>query len=355
MADLRVKTSSGSNEWSVSKLRRWKNLFNSKTIFVNKGKKNVHSLQILASLAILGHSTTREMAKFVIMQSKDYPYHKPRDRDSRGIENMFLRLIDGRQSKRTGKKKYLEKYPGLESNHYVRKVGKTKRKSNLYTLTLNGFLFALGFEFTEDDFKKMLDNAAKHHIFFAYVKKISDATSISFVKKIFLDPIKEIIIKNRISLDENIPFYFSNIAESIGRTLDAVKGSDFDSIDDDEDLERMQYISKIRKWTFYDDRATSDWYYAMMDVFYSNKKDYKFFAKYSYDAMEKNMLYKIMEKIHLVFFADGGSYIPRRTQRIPQSRRWKEIKMYNPEYKNPRDYDKKHKIMIRYDADRIPS
>jgi hypothetical protein len=349
-----VKTPGRSDEWSNSKLRRWENAFDSKTIFVNKGKKNIHSIQILASLALLGPSTTREISKFVITQSENYPHQKIRDIDSRIVEQMFLRLIDGRQSKKTGKRKSLEKYPGLESNYYVRKVGKREeRDSNLYTLTLSGFFFALGFDFNEENFKKFLNNAANHHIFFGYVKKISETTSIPFVKKIFLDPVREIIEKNRITLDENISFYFSNIAESIGRKLDVVKGSDFEPIDDDEDVERLHRIKEIEKWTYYDDRATSDWYDAMIDIFYPNENEREFFVEYAHDGIEKNMLYKIMQKIHLVYFGYGGNSIPRRTQNIPVSSKWKEKVRWHPKYKNPRDYDKKHKIMIRYDADYI--
>ena len=67
------------------------------------------------------------------------------------------------------------------------------------------------------------------------------------------------------------------------------------------------------------------------------------------------MLYKIMQKIHLVYFGYGGNFIPRKTQNIPHSNKWKEIAKYYPEYKSPRDYDKKRKIMIRYDADHIPA
>jgi len=344
-------------EWDISKAKNWENSFPSKTIFINKGKKTKHSLQIIASLALLGPNTTRELAKFTIKQSKNYPYSKPRNQDSRVLEQTFSRLIKGQQKRKTGKKKSSEKYPSLESNMYVRKIGEKinekGKKVNLYSLTFTGFLFSLGFNFKNDDFKKLLHNASRHHLFFAYVQKIADCTSIHFIKKIFLNPISEIIEEDKIRLDEEISFYFSYMAESIGRSLGKSLYV-FDSIDDDEDMEKLQFVKHIQKLTFYDDRPTSDWPHAMVDIFYPNNDDLDFFLEHAHLAMEENLLYKIMQKVHLVYFGYGGNYIPRRTQKIPSSKRWKRFQKYYPEYKNPRERDKKEKIMIRYDADYIP-
>lgn len=269
-----------------------------------------------------------------------------------------MRLIEGRQKKKTGRKKSLEKYPGLESNNYVRKVGIRKnekgKKVNLYSLTFTGFLFSLGFDFQNKDFERFLLNASKHHLFFAYIQRISNSSSISFVKRIFLNPIFEMIRDGKIRLDGDISFYFSNIAEGIGRSLDKSLYV-FESVDDEEDEENLQFVRQIEKFTFYDDRPTHDWSYAMIDIFYSNDEDREFFEAYAHKGMEKNLLYKVMQKVHLVYFGYGGNFIPRRTQKIPSSKRWKKKQKLNPQYKSPRDYDSKRKIMIRYDADHIPA
>jgi hypothetical protein len=331
----------------------WKNSFNSKVIFVNKGKKNKHSLQILAALALNGPSTTREIAKFVIKQSNDYPYWNPRNQHSRVLEQMFLRLIEGRQRKTTGKKKSLEMYPSLESNHYVRKVRKEKKSdSNQYMLTLKGFLFALGFNFEGKDMEDFLHNARRNHLFFAYIENIAKESSYNFAKKIFLDSLYEIIKNEIVSIDKDISFYFSIFAEGIGQQLNKQVEEMLKSIGKDR-VQKIQNSTVIENWTYYDDRPTSDWHDSMLDIFYPDNVDSDFFEDHAQMGMEINLLYKIMQKVHLVFFGYGGRNIPRRTQNIPYSSKWKEYQKFNPQYKNPRDYDKKRKISMRYDADQF--
>ena len=127
-----------------------------------------------------------------------------------------------------------------------------------------------------------------------------------------------------------------------------------EDFDDPERDKKEQYVREIKRWTFYDDRPTHDWPYAMKDIFFPNVDDREFFEEYAHESMEENLLYKVMQKIHLVYFGYGGNYIPRQTQKIPYSKGWKEYKKYHPEYKGPRDHDNKRKIKIRYDADFIP-
>lgn len=107
----------------------------------------------------------------------------------------------------------------------------------------------------------------------------------------------------------------------------------------------------IEKWTFYDDRPTHDWPNSMLDIFYPDMVDREFFEDHAQMDMEIKLLYKVMEKVHLMYFGYDGNPIPRITQKIPYSSRWKETARYNLEYKSPRDYDKKRGIMQRYDSD----
>lgn len=65
----------------LSILKVWTNSFPSKAIFVNRGKKSKHSLQLIVALALRGPNTTREIAKYVIEQSPKYQYQRPKDKD----------------------------------------------------------------------------------------------------------------------------------------------------------------------------------------------------------------------------------------------------------------------------------
>ena len=340
----------------ISNLKEWENSFPAKTIFVNRGKKTKHSLQILASLALLGSSTTRDIAKFIIESTPQYQYSKPRDRDSRKLEKMIREIITGRLRKKTGRKRSQEKYPGLESNHFVRTIETKKNEKNMYvnyySLDFLGFLFVIGFNFKGKELERFLINAGKYHLFFAYIQKIGENTSYSFVKKIFLKPIYKMISDELITVDTNIDFYLSNIIEGIGKALRQF-GEGLEYNDEDDNAEKIKFVKGIKKYTFYDERATSDWPYAMLDIFFPDEDIQEEFIEHAHWGMEINLLYRVMQRVHFVYFGHEGNNIPRQTQRIPTSKRWKDYKKYHQKYKSPRDYDNKRKIRIRYDADFI--
>ena len=335
----------------------WKNICKKENSVILQGKKSRHLIEIMAILALNGHSTTREMAKFVLEKLPNYEYRPPRNKESSILEKQYYRLLNGIEKKKTGGKKSNERYPWPLEKGYVSKTQIMKNEKNRhvqkYFLTLKGCFFALGFNFDKYETVKFLENAARNHLFFAYVLQIIKNTSYSFTKKIFLKPISDMIKDENIHLDKDISFYFSNIAEVIGRSL--IKfGSDLENFKDPEHDKKERYVKEIERWTFYDDRPTHDWPHVMTDIFYPDDDDYEFFEKYAHRGSELNLLYKVMQKIHLVYFGYEGNYIPRTTQRIPSSKSWKEYQKYHPEYKGPRDYDKKRKIKIRYDADFIP-
>lgn len=343
------------NEKMINNLKVWENHFPSKTIFVNKGKKSRHSLQLIAVLALNGPSTTRDMAKFVIKSSPKYTHSKLNNREISKVEQTFARLIEGRLEKITGRRKSRKFYPGLRKFDYVKIIEKGKNSKNndaiKYSLSFRGFLFALGFNFKGKDLEKFLCNVRKNHLFFAYVENIAKDTTYNFARKIFLDPIYEIIKNEIMQIDKDPVFYFSIFAENIGRSLNNLSKDIIQNYNKKKGRELEQNAEIIKKWTYYDDRPTHDWHHSMLDVFYPNVKDWEFFDNHASVGMEVNLLYKIMQKVHLVYFGTGGGFIPRTTQKIPYSTRWKEHQKYNSEYKNPRDHDKKRKIMIRYDAD----
>lgn len=349
--------------WSSKDIVTWENSFPPNIVFVNKGKHNDYVLRIIASLALIDPpNTTRDLAKFLLKKSKKYPYKPIRDKEARSVEKSVREHITGTKKIQSGKKKSEKTYPSLITNNFVRIIGKKINSKgnevNFYSLTFTGFLFSLGFDFNDEELGEFLKNAARHHIFFAYVQKILHNTSIPFIKRIFIQPIFEIIQKKKVLLDEGIAFYFSNIVESIGKSLnnlgDEVKIDGFNWYDE-FDEKYLPYVEEIIKCTYYEDRPTSDWYNAMVDIFYTDEESREFYLMYSPKGLEKNFLFKLMQKIHLVYFGYGGNNVPRKTQRVPISSIWKKDKKYNPELTTPREYDKKRKIMIRYDADHIPS
>lgn len=334
----------------------WSNSYNSKSVSILKGRGARHTVEIIAALSLLGPSTTREIAKFVLSNSPSYEYKPVHDKDASSLERRYYRRIYERSAKGPGKKKLPRKYPGLIKKGYVDKTKKNLNTKNRevpdYYLTLKGCFFALGFHFNDMELTSFLDNAAKNHLYFAYISKVMHETSLFFVKMIFVHPLQRLIERGRIVLDEDFTFYFSNIVESHGRELiDIIKeiiqteqrGGKFR-------LDKNRYfvqIQKLLKCTFYDKSPTSNWFDAMEEYFYPQDEDRDFFIDYSDKGIESNLLYRTMEAIHFGYFRGLESNVPQRTQKIPVSKSFKEHRRYYPEYKSPRDYDRKKRIIIR--------
>lgn len=314
----------------------WKTNFTQKTAPILIGKKRKHASDFVAALALLGSSTTREIARFVLSKSPDYKFDKVRSRDAMIREQIFYNLLHGRLRKDRSD----EKYPGLVTERYVVNVGtklNTKKKNvSLYTLTLKGCFFALGFGFEDTELILFIKNAAKNHIYFAYVNYILQKTSTSFVRSVFIGPIQRLIKKSRISLYDDIVFFFSNIVDETeyelhykmtgalefwGEYIAKKYPQEF------KELQTKKEIEVIIDNTFYSEKERGpDWIDRMINYFYPTNEEQEFYEKYSDGNIEMNLLYKTMSRIHFVYFSTNNlGKIPRQTNRLPShSENWKE-------------------------------
>ncbi len=155
-----------------------------------RGKR--HAFEIVLSLAILGPSITSEMEKFV--SNSNYYQNNPLQKNT--LRNKYNVIINGRYEKKSGGKKIGKRYPGLIENNYVIQTGDkivVTTKTSMYFLSIKGCLFALGFELNNQQLSSLIDNAARNHLFFCFLKQLLEKTSLNFVKDLSLIPIKDLI------------------------------------------------------------------------------------------------------------------------------------------------------------------
>lgn len=347
----------------------WTTFYSKNRVPIFVGKRYKHTMDLLAGLSVNGPCTTRDVAKYVLENTRSYEYRPVRDLESGNLAKNYNNLINDR---RASKKPW--SWFGLLSQGYVIKIAERLNEKNAttyaYTLTPKGCLVALGYRFNDDELTSFIKSATRNHMYFAYINNILAETSISFVKEIFFDPIYEIIKKDRISLDDDIEFYFSNIAEAIGHALyqryikvldadyDRIVKTVHDEIESDKRFDLVDTRDKLRlessmisreydrqtagkslpedgeieilmKKTFYAQINFDDWVDRMTNYFYPNEDDMIFHRDCS-DKSDVRLLYRVMYNIHNAYFDALSVGTPKLTNRLPpNSKEWKLRYKYN--------------------------
>ena len=285
----------------------------------------------MSALALNGLGTTRDLAKFVLKNSPTYEYHnKPRDKESRELEHRFWGLLTGNLPKKTGRKKSSETYSGLIDNGYAIQSGIiTNQKSiviPLYSLTLKGCFFCLGFSYDQDELELFIKNAAKNHLLFAFLAELVDKTDISFVGRIFFSSIRYIIKQGKIFLDDNIPFYFTNFAEAIGNAI-------YDELSvyvtgyfanwpkrELDDYPGFKNFETLQSLVFYNKDLRSDWSRSIIEFYYRTEEELEFYLSYCNGEFETSFFYKVMREMHHAYFSSFSFDSPKRShRRLPYS------------------------------------
>lgn len=336
----------------------WATAYPKHRVPIFMGKRYKHTADLLAGLAIKGPCTTRDIAKHVLENTPDYEYRPVR---AGNLAKIYNNLINDRGASK-------KRWSGLLTQKYVIKVderlNEKDAKTYVYTLTLKGCFVALGYEFTDDELTSFIKNVARNNMYFAYINKILAETSISFVKAIFIHSIQTIMKKGRIFLDDDINFYFSNIADITGTALyqryikvlnadyDRIKESVHAEIESMKDIDSLdmrdkfwlessmvtreyhrqtvgkpipkdEEIDTLMKKTFYAQINFDDWIDRMTNYFYPNSDDLEFHTEYS-DGNDKGLLYRVMQEIHHSYFNVFSMGTPKFTNRLPpNSKRWK--------------------------------
>lgn len=342
----------------------WETVYPYRTVDVFVGKKNKHTMDVIAGLAINGSATTTELAKFVIHWDKEYLGSgvKLSEISSQRGQAYYRRIVWA-EHKKTGKKKLSEKNPTLLDLHYVRRVetivNEKNKETQRYALTLKGCLVALGFDFSNKELKSFIDNASRTHIFFAFLKIIVNNTSISFVKKLFVKPIQAKIKKRVFVFNENdfVQIYSSNIANFISRKfydivhnavvksnetvimyknkpLEYIKSKNIPenvSLEDISfgdislnDIREMKNVKRLMNNIIYNEKieyADFDPLYAqeirdeLVSKYFPEDKNAEYFYRYS-EHYEVGFLCMVFRQLHYAYYGAGELGIPKKHRKI---------------------------------------
>jgi len=333
----------------------WKNDYPRHAVPQLKGKKVKHSLEIIAALAICGPCTVPGIARFTTSNTHIYPHKTVKgSNEASSLGKTYRKLILGRPPQKVGRIVKIKKHPGLINHQFLILTGKIdseRRSAQTYFLTLKGCLFALGFQFTEKQLSLFIQNASHNHLYFAYLNKILEDTSIEFVKKLFIEPVQSLIRNGMLILGETISFSYL-----LSEQLHAIEKIVFDLVGKYYGLSKrtrknksdLVNFDKTLKHTFYTLHPTSDWGDFVKEYFYPDDSSLEYFYLYSDGSIEVSFLYRLMRAVHFGYHSGLTENIPNKTQKIPLSKTWKQYQKFYPELKSPKERDKKKVIVIHY-------
>lgn len=289
----------------------WKNSYTRKTCLIHVGKKTKHASDLITAVGFLGTCTTREAAKFVLSRSKDYTARPVKDKDSRILERIYRKLIVGQKEKKAGDKVRQRKIVGLSKRGYLDVYDVVKNELNLdvdkHYLTLRGCFFVLGNRMNDDDLISFIKNASKNYLFFKYLYKILEHTSIELIRELFLKPILDLIKKDRVNLDDDFESTFALIAEKIGQSVYEQYG--------------MYYheYGNMMKNNWYDGSGNRDWLRNMIALYYEYGNERDLFWRHSDMHNDPKLLFKVMHAVHAGYYSLFENPTPvKHAQKLPK-------------------------------------
>jgi len=170
-------------------------------------KSRILSTEIITAIAILGNATSKQISTFVL-QDKSSTNAQVKPSEIRKYGNSVNNRLRSRS-----KGKF-----GLIDQGFVIASGRSGTKNNppIYALTFRGCFLALGFQMSDKHLRQFIKNSAKHGLFFSYLNIITKETSLAIAKKVFIDPIRKLIKKGMIQLDDDFKLSVHTIAGYCG-------------------------------------------------------------------------------------------------------------------------------------------
>lgn len=321
---------------NVKKPKIFNDFYELGTVPIFKGKKRKNVSELMAVLAIQGPSTTYDLARFVLrwgLTAGQASAISPRDVEKLSLE--YKRLLTGRQAYKSGRKKLGKFYPGIIKNGYAKQVGTKlgeKKHVDMYFLTLRGSFLVLGYELADSELKSVIKNASRNSLYFAYVNSVLVKTSIKFVKEVFIEPIKEVIKKGRIFLNEDISFYFSVIAETtsnaLGHKMEDIFKKYFSQESDNLQPFLLQSgVEDLLDETRYVEKPKEDWADVLIENYYPDSHAEEFYRFNSDELSGARLVYQVMRAIHFTYYNVLVSRVPPKPRKkLLRSKRWKEHK-----------------------------
>jgi len=302
----------------------WKIKYSKDSISTLSGKKRKHIINIIGIFCTSGICTTTEASRFALAkQYKIYP-EEVNGNEVKTVEHRISELIIGNAKKRTGKRKKNLLYSGLLREDILLDLGKFKNSKNnfvhRYFISFRGSLFGLGYDFSDKELEQFIDTCSKNNLFFAYLKKIKDITSILFVKELFIKPTLYLIEKGKFVPDDDIYLSFSMLADLYGFELHKM----IKAYNNDYSNEYMKnyklgikknilikYIDKLMDNTWYSGILDPTWSENIIQLYYRDSDSLYFYSKFHNDK-DLLLLFKTMRSIHQSYYETYGEIPPSK-------------------------------------------
>lgn len=328
----------------------------SKISIFNHKQQGKHKKDLIATLGITGPATPYAIAKIVTSLENKILSKKHDDIISEitGFskrKDYYYRIVNGRfDNDKT--------YPGLIKKGFVG-IANDSTDGKIF-LTLKGCILAINFGYADSELEKFIQKASEAHLYFAYVDKILQDTNIDFVKELFINPIRKLIVTNKIDFDQNIEFYFSNIAESNAYALSKLIAAIFGA-SPEKSLSKIQKQNQDRNvqmlientW-YVMDPNTVEWTEKMRKFFYRNKEVLHLVPlidgstrELEEDNAEFHLFWKTMREIHMQYYLSQAKSPPKKyTQKFPY--RIRRQSWWTSSYKDPKPIQKMEKLARMY-------
>lgn len=310
----------------------WLDFFQKNSISIFKGskRKNVHD--IILGLAINGSSTNSTLAKYTL--SKEYSSKNLEDYQNNLPlrTNEYHRLLNGTKGR-----------INLSKTKFIKQIGTklTEKKINtrFYNLSPFGYFIALGLDYSDDELKLIIKNASAISLYFSYVNRIMEQTSLEFVKKIFITPLKS-VLSMIIDFENDLLFYYPNVAELTYRAVYAeivkISSKFFEAEAKPELVDTSEFIpiELLMDETIYASKTKDDFHSFLIEHFYKNNLDNDFYREHSTDMEDLRLVTLVMKAVHCAYYESQGYEVPSKSKiKISRSQEWKKYKRYSSKNK----------------------
>tara|TARA_Y100000590_G_scaffold154082_1_gene177036 strand:+ start:4953 stop:5777 length:825 start_codon:yes stop_codon:yes gene_type:complete len=249
----------------------WQDMKPQKSVEFLHNKSRILSTEIITAIAILGNATSKEISTFVLQEKSrtNTPVKPSKIRKYGNSVNNRLRT--------RAKGKF-----GLVEQRFVIESGLSDTKNNppIYALTFRGCFLALGFNMSGKHLRQFIKNSAKHSLFFSYLNAITKETSLAIAKKVFINPIRELIKKGMIQLDDDFKLSIHTITGHCGREFQKF-------IEKNLNNKTIQDIENINKLSL---DEGSDWYQEAVDKCFPSEDERKDYSEIYHDEKEEDDL-----------------------------------------------------------------